>query len=147
MWHTYHLYIKEDPLRCASAPFLPGSLSSRCWIHTCACASCQMAKGASTPASSHPSLCPCPCAEFAVVRAPDVYGVFQFKVNYWRPGYGSISVAEEVLVRPFRHDEFERFIPAAYPYYASTFSMMVGSFVLGAVVLYHKPIPKAPSKA
>jgi len=83
----------------------------------------------------------------ASFKAPDVYGVFQFKVNYWRPGYGSISVAEEVLVRPFRHDEFERFIPAAYPYYASTFSMMVGSFVLGAVVLYHKPIPKAPSKA
>ena len=73
-------------------------------------------------------------------RVPDVFGVFQLKVTYWRPGYGSLSLVEKVVVRPYRHDEFERFIPAAYPYYASSLSMMLGSFVFGAVVLYHTPV-------
>ena len=26
-------------------------------------------------------------------------------------------------VRPLRHDQYERFIPAAYPYYAAAFSV------------------------
>ena len=40
--------------------------------------------------------------------------------------------AETVPVRPFRHDEYERFIPQAYPYYASVIALMAG-FLLTAL--------------
>ncbi|GJP43704.1 hypothetical protein CLOM_g9155 [Closterium sp. NIES-68] len=75
---------------------------------------------------------------FTAFQVPDVYGVFQFKVEHKRLGYSTISLSKQIPVRPFRHDEFERFIPAAFPYYASTFSMMIGFFVIGFVFLYHK---------
>lgn len=76
---------------------------------------------------------------FAVdLRAPDVYGVFKFLVNYHRPGYSNIDITEMAPIRPFRHNEYERFIPTAYPYYASVFSMMAGFWLLGIFYLYHK---------
>ncbi len=72
------------------------------------------------------------------LRVPDVYGVFKFVLDYQRPGYTHLFVSEQAPVRPFKHDEYERFIPAAYPYYASTFSMMAGFLALTALFLYHK---------
>ncbi|XLS93912.1 hypothetical protein HN51_069920, partial [Arachis hypogaea] len=33
---------------------------------------------------------------------------------------------------------YERFIPAAYPYYGAAFSMMAGFFIFTAVHLYHE---------
>ncbi|XP_021731630.1 dolichyl-diphosphooligosaccharide--protein glycosyltransferase 48 kDa subunit-like [Chenopodium quinoa] len=71
-------------------------------------------------------------------KVPDVYGVFQFKVEYQRLGYTSLSLAKQIPVRHFRHNEFERFITAAYPYYGSCFSMMAGFFVFTLVHLYSK---------
>ncbi|KAJ7296159.1 hypothetical protein O6H91_Y140700 [Diphasiastrum complanatum] len=71
-------------------------------------------------------------------QVPDVYGVFQFKVEYNRLGYTSLAVSKQIPVRPFRHNEYERFIPAAYPYYGSAFSMMTGFFIFGLFFLYHK---------
>ncbi|KAL3621216.1 Dolichyl-diphosphooligosaccharide--protein glycosyltransferase 48 kDa subunit [Castilleja foliolosa] len=71
-------------------------------------------------------------------KVPDVYGVFQFKVEYQRLGYTSLSLSKQIPVRPFRHNEYERFIPAAYPYYGSSFSMMAGFFVFTMVYLYTK---------
>jgi len=73
-------------------------------------------------------------AEFTL---PDVYGVFQFKVNYNRLGYTTISHSVQVSVRPLRHNQYERFITTAYPYYFSSFSMMAGVFLLSFAVLYH----------
>ncbi|CAK8576553.1 unnamed protein product [Lathyrus sativus] len=75
---------------------------------------------------------------FTSFKVPDVYGVFQFKVEYNRLGYTSLSLAKQIPVRPFRHNEYERFIPAAYPYYGAAFSMMAGFFVFSAVHLYNK---------
>eukprot|EP00742_Colponemidia_sp_Colp-10_P003777 GILJ01004020.1.p1 GENE.GILJ01004020.1~~GILJ01004020.1.p1 ORF type:complete len:453 (+),score=72.39 GILJ01004020.1:42-1361(+) len=72
-------------------------------------------------------------------KVPDVYGVFTFRVNYHRPGYTSINLATQAPVRPFKHNEYDRFIPSAYPYYLSAFSMMAGVFIFGWVFLYHKP--------
>lgn len=43
----------------------------------------------------------------------------------------------QVPVRPFRHNEYERFVPAAYPYYASAFSMLAGFILFGFVFLYN----------
>ncbi|XP_024021344.1 dolichyl-diphosphooligosaccharide--protein glycosyltransferase 48 kDa subunit [Morus notabilis] len=75
---------------------------------------------------------------FTSFRVPDVYGVFQFKLEYNRLGYTSLSLSKQIPVRPFRHNEYERFIPAAYPYYGAAFSMMVGFFIFTAVHLYSK---------
>ncbi|XVE66681.1 hypothetical protein DITRI_Ditri08aG0097900 [Diplodiscus trichospermus] len=71
-------------------------------------------------------------------KVPDVYGVFQFKVEYQKLGYTSLSLSKQIPVRPFRHNEYERFIPAAYPYYGAAFSMMVGFFIFSFVHLYNK---------
>lgn len=64
---------------------------------------------------------------------PDVYGVFKFAIDYRRDGFSHVGVLQEVGVRPFRHNEFERNIVAAYPYYASALTSM-GAFVLFAVI-------------
>jgi len=71
-------------------------------------------------------------------KVPDVYGVFTFKVEYNRKGYGYINAITRVPIRPFRHNQYERFLVAAYPYYASAFSMMVGVFVFSWFFLYTK---------
>ncbi|XP_059645184.1 dolichyl-diphosphooligosaccharide--protein glycosyltransferase 48 kDa subunit [Cornus florida] len=71
-------------------------------------------------------------------KVPDVYGVFQFKVEYQRLGYTSLSLAKQIPVRPFRHNEYERFITTAFPYYGASFSMMGGFFIFSIVYLYNK---------
>ncbi|KAJ8763498.1 hypothetical protein K2173_002381 [Erythroxylum novogranatense] len=71
-------------------------------------------------------------------KVPDVYGVFQFKIEYERLGYTGLSLSKQIPVRPYRHNEYERFIPAAYPYYGATFSMMAGFFAFTVVYLYSK---------
>lgn len=74
----------------------------------------------------------------AAFKAPDVYGVYKFRVMYRRPGLSTLHTETQVSVRPFRHNEYERFIECAFPYYASAFSMMAGVFVFGIVFLYSK---------
>ncbi|TKR92501.1 hypothetical protein L596_007142 [Steinernema carpocapsae] len=69
---------------------------------------------------------------------PDVYGVFKFVVDYHRVGYTHLYDVQQVSVRPLQHTQYERFIPSAYPYYASSFSMMFGVFIFAFVFLYHK---------
>lgn len=71
-------------------------------------------------------------------KLPDVYGVFQFKVDYCRIGYTHLYSTTQVSVRPFEHTQYERFIASAYPYYASAFSMMVGLFVFSFVFLHFR---------
>ena len=71
-------------------------------------------------------------------QLPDVYGVFQFRVDYKRSGYSYLYSSSQVSVRPYRHTEYERFILSAYPYYASSFSMMFGLFIFSFVFLYYR---------
>jgi oligosaccharyltransferase complex subunit beta len=71
----------------------------------------------------------------ANLHLPDVYGVFTFKVNYKRSGLSYILAEDQVSIRPFRHNEYPRFLTAAYPYYASTGSMIVGFLLFSAVWL------------
>ena len=126
-------------------------------------------------------------------KLPDVYGVYQFRVDYNRIGYTHlfsttqvrkylnfmlpmknapvklctelcpnflralclllvVKVVEninswfwlislsllQVSVRPLEHTQYERFIPSAFPYYASSFSMMFGVFVFSIVFLHFK---------
>ncbi|ORX58800.1 Dolichyl-diphosphooligosaccharide-protein glycosyltransferase 48kDa subunit [Hesseltinella vesiculosa] len=71
----------------------------------------------------------------ANVKLPDVYGVFTFKVNYKRPGWTYLLAEDVVAIRPFRHNEYPRFLSAAYPYYASVGSMIAGFLVFSLVWL------------
>ncbi|PSS30803.1 Dolichyl-diphosphooligosaccharide--protein like [Actinidia chinensis var. chinensis] len=71
-------------------------------------------------------------------KVPDVYGVFQFKIEYQRLGYTSLSLAKQIPVRPFRHNEYERFIPTAFPYYGASFSTMAAFFIFSIIYLYNK---------
>ncbi|XP_027163114.1 dolichyl-diphosphooligosaccharide--protein glycosyltransferase 48 kDa subunit-like [Coffea eugenioides] len=71
-------------------------------------------------------------------KVPDVYGVFQFKIEYQRLGYSSLSLSKQIPVRPFRHNEYERFITAAFPYYGASFSMMAGFLLFTIFYLYNK---------
>ena len=75
-------------------------------------------------------------------KIPDVYGVYQFKVDYVRTGLTRLFSATQFSVRPLRHDQYERFINSAYPYYASAFSMMLGVTLFSAVFLHHQDKPK-----
>lgn len=65
----------------------------------------------------------------AKFKIPDVYGVYQFKVDYDRVGYTRIYNTTQVSVRPLEHTQYERFINAAFPYYAGAFSMMLGVWI------------------
>jgi len=60
-------------------------------------------------------------------------------VNYNRKGYTYLRLTTSTPVRPFRHNQYERFIPGAFPYYAAAFSMMFGFVLFSAVFLYSKP--------
>ncbi|XVF15701.1 hypothetical protein REPUB_Repub09cG0178200 [Reevesia pubescens] len=74
----------------------------------------------------------------ASFKVPDVYGVFQFKVDYHRLGYTSLSLSKQIPVRPFRHNEYERFITTAFPYYGASFTTMAGFFIFCILYLYNK---------
>ncbi|XP_059612436.1 dolichyl-diphosphooligosaccharide--protein glycosyltransferase 48 kDa subunit [Phlebotomus argentipes] len=82
----------------------------------------------------------------AKFKIPDVYGVYQFKVDYNRVGYTHLYSTTQVSVRPLQHTEYERFIPSAYPYYVSTFSMMVGVWLFALVFLHYKEDAPASKK-
>uniref|UniRef100_A0A8W7Q017 Dolichyl-diphosphooligosaccharide--protein glycosyltransferase 48 kDa subunit n=1 Tax=Anopheles coluzzii TaxID=1518534 RepID=A0A8W7Q017_ANOCL len=77
---------------------------------------------------------------------PDVYGVYQFKVNYDRIGYTHLYSTTQVSVRPLTHTQYERFIPSAYPYYASAFSMVVGMFLFSFLFLHFKDDGSKPAR-
>lgn len=71
-------------------------------------------------------------------RAPDKYGVFQFKVTYRRPGYTFLNLATKITVRPFKHNEYERFLFEAYPYYATVFASLAGFVIFVIYFLLDK---------
>jgi oligosaccharyltransferase complex subunit beta len=68
--------------------------------------------------------------------APTKEGIYQFKIIYEKPGFNFIKETERVTLRPKRHDEFERFLLTATPYYASVFATIFGSVIFIIVFLY-----------
>ncbi|CAP23384.1 Protein CBR-OSTB-1 [Caenorhabditis briggsae] len=82
----------------------------------------------------------------AAFKLPDVLGVFKFLVDYRRVGYTHVYDVLQVSVRPLWHTQYERFIRSAYPYYASSFSMMAGLVLFSIVYLYHKDTPVKGAK-
>ncbi|XP_034940934.1 dolichyl-diphosphooligosaccharide--protein glycosyltransferase 48 kDa subunit [Chelonus insularis] len=79
-------------------------------------------------------------------KIPDVYGVYQFKVDYNRIGLTHLYSTTQVSVRPLQHTQYERFIPSAYPYYVSAFSMMGGVFLFSFVFLHYKDSVKSKAE-
>ena len=77
---------------------------------------------------------------------PDIYGVFQFRVDYVRKGLTRLYSSTQFSVRPLRHDQYERFITSAYPYYASAFSMMFGVVIFSIVFLHFKEDTKSKTE-
>ena len=67
---------------------------------------------------------------------PDVFGIYKFTINYKRKGWGYIDSETLVSVRPFRHDEYQRFLVTAYPYYLGSASMIIGFIVFTFVFLF-----------
>ena len=72
----------------------------------------------------------------AKFTAPDNYGVFKFRVLYRRVGYSIIHAETQVSIRPFKHNEYERFIFSAYPYYSSAFCGSIVLFVFSIFFLF-----------
>ncbi|KAL2733706.1 dolichyl-diphosphooligosaccharide--protein glycosyltransferase 48 kDa subunit [Vespula squamosa] len=79
-------------------------------------------------------------------KIPDVYGVYQFKVDYTRMGLTHLYSTTQVSVRPLQHTQYERFIPSAFPYYVSAFSMMGGVFLFSLVFLHYREDTKTKSE-
>jgi len=77
---------------------------------------------------------------------PDVYGVFQFKVNHNRLGLTRVATNTQVSVHPTKHNMYERFIVSAYPYYASAFSMMGGVVIFSIIFLHYKEVETVKQK-
>lgn len=75
---------------------------------------------------------------YTTFKVPDVYGVFQFKVEYEKLGYTTLSFSKQAPVRPFKHNEYERFITTAFPYYGASFTTMAGFFIFSILFLYNK---------
>lgn len=69
---------------------------------------------------------------------PDHYGVFHFKVNYKRNGLSYIEDRAQVTIRHFRHDEYGRFLTAAYPYYTATTTTILGFLSFCLVWLFNQ---------
>ncbi|KAI9168256.1 oligosaccharyl transferase glycoprotein complex, beta subunit [Blastocladiella emersonii ATCC 22665] len=76
-------------------------------------------------------------------RLPDVYGVFTFAVRYTRPGLAAVTHSELVSIRPFRHNEYPRFLTVATPYYAAAAAQIAAFVVFAALWITHKPAPAA----
>eukprot|EP00003_Mantamonas_plastica_P010271 TRINITY_DN1969_c0_g1_i1.p1 TRINITY_DN1969_c0_g1~~TRINITY_DN1969_c0_g1_i1.p1 ORF type:complete len:192 (+),score=66.52 TRINITY_DN1969_c0_g1_i1:502-1077(+) len=72
------------------------------------------------------------------IHVPDVYGVFKFRIEHQRVGYSFLHLEVIAPVRPYRHDEYERWIVSAYPYYTSAFSMMAGFALFSFIFLFTK---------
>jgi len=72
----------------------------------------------------------------AAFTAPDDYGVYKFRVLYRRVGLSILHAETTVSIRPFKHNEYDRFIPSAHPYYTSAFSVMTGFFVFALFFLF-----------
>ncbi|KAI8809344.1 Dolichyl-diphosphooligosaccharide--protein glycosyltransferase subunit WBP1 [Cladochytrium replicatum] len=79
-------------------------------------------------------------------KLPDRHGVFTFRVEYKRHGFSWLTTKEVVEVRPFRHNDYPRYISQAFPYYANAISLVVGFVFVSALWLYHKETSKGKLK-
>ncbi|KAI0628746.1 Dolichyl-diphosphooligosaccharide-protein glycosyltransferase subunit [Trametes polyzona] len=68
-------------------------------------------------------------------RVPDRHGVFKFVINHKRKGLTYLESSTIVPVVPPRHDEYPRFLSAAWPYYAGAISTSAAFVIFVALWL------------
>lgn len=56
-------------------------------------------------------------------HTPDRHGVFTLRTDYRRPGWTWLEDKVLLSVTPLRHDEYDRFIAGAWPYYGGALSV------------------------
>ncbi|KAM6500952.1 oligosaccharyl transferase beta subunit [Amanita muscaria] len=66
-------------------------------------------------------------------RVPDRHGVFKFVINHRRNGMTYLQSSTTVAVVPPRHDEYPRFLSAAWPYYVGAMSTSIGFVLFSAL--------------
>jgi oligosaccharyltransferase complex subunit beta len=64
------------------------------------------------------------------LQLPPKAAVYTLQVNHNRPGWSQLQHSERILLRPFRHDEFARFLPVAGPYCASWLGLLVATMFI-----------------
>lgn len=69
-------------------------------------------------------------------RLPDTFGVYTVRLAYARGSLSAVRHEERINVAVPRHDSYPRFLLAAYPYYASSFSILGAFFVFSVTFLY-----------
>lgn len=70
------------------------------------------------------------------MKAPQKEGIYQFKIIYKKAGFNFVTLAERVTIRPYKHDQFERFLFVAYPYFFGLFSTIFATFAFVIIYLY-----------
>ncbi|KAI9222195.1 Oligosaccharyltransferase 48 kDa subunit beta-domain-containing protein [Blastocladiella britannica] len=74
-------------------------------------------------------------------QLPDVYGVFTLAVQHARAGWTWIDHAETISIRPFRHNEYPRWLTVAWPYYAAVVMQSVAALVVAALWVTYRHVP------
>lgn len=77
----------------------------------------------------------------ATFKAPDKYGIFKFRIDHKRVGYNHLHLESVAPLRNFKHNDYERFIWCASPYYAAAFCSMLSVLIVSYVFLYHSKHP------
>lgn len=71
----------------------------------------------------------------ASFKLPDRHGVFTFLVDHKRQGMSWLEERTQISITPLRHDEFERLITGAMPYYITVGSMVAAWLIFAAIWL------------
>lgn len=73
------------------------------------------------------------------VKLPDRYGYFTLRVYYKRYGYTYVDNKELIVIRHLAHDEYDRFIPKAGPYYIAYSGLTLSLIVVCYLWLFQIP--------
>ncbi|OAF71042.1 Oligosaccharyl transferase subunit [Intoshia linei] len=76
----------------------------------------------------------------ASFQLPDVFGIFKFSVIHNIPGYTYVDQIVTTSIAPLRHDQADRFVIAAYPYYMNAFVVMIMTWILVIVIMSSKKL-------
>eukprot|EP00835_Amoeboradix_gromovi_P003245 NODE_206_length_14836_cov_0.232408.p7 type:complete len:107 gc:universal NODE_206_length_14836_cov_0.232408:13458-13778(+) len=74
-----------------------------------------------------------------ILTLPDRYGYFTLRVSYKRYGFTYAEHKELIVIRHLAHDEYERFIPKAGPYYSTYFGLTASLVVVCFFWLFKLP--------
>lgn len=70
------------------------------------------------------------CLNAKNIQLPGKPAIYTLQINHNRPGWSQLNHNERLLVRPYRHDEFPRFLQVAVPYYVSWLGLLVASYFI-----------------